>query len=74
MQVFSLVSRVQYVGFELIGVFASRDDAMQCMIDKIEDFRYVGNVGIIESELGKELDMYGDVEWLDLSAYRNGDE
>lgn len=74
MQVFSLVSSVQYEGFELIGVFASRDDAVQCMIDKIEDFRYVDNVGIIESELGKELDMYGDVEWLDLSAYRNGDE
>ncbi len=74
MKVFSLVSSVQYEGFELIGVFASREDALECMIDKIEDFRYVDNVGIIESELGKELDMHADVEWLDLSVYRNGDE
>jgi hypothetical protein len=69
MQVFSLVSSVQYQGFELIGVFASREDALECALEKRVDFRYVDSVGVVVSELGKELDMYADVEWFDMSIF-----
>ena len=69
MQVFSLVSSVQYQGFELIGVFASREDALECALEKNDDFRYVDSVGVVVSELGKELDMYADVEWFDMSIF-----
>jgi len=69
MQVFSLVSHVQYEGFELIGVFASREDALECALEKRDDFRYVDNVGVVVSELGKELDMYADVDWFDMSIF-----
>lgn len=69
MQVFSLVSHVQYEGFELIGVFASREDALECALEKRDDFRYVDNVGVVVSELGKELDMHADVDWFDMSIF-----
>ena len=70
MQVYSLVSSVQYEGFELIGVFASREDALECALEKRDDFRYVDRVGVVESELGAEVDVYDQAEWFDQSVFR----
>jgi hypothetical protein len=71
MLVYSVVSGVDYEGYDLRGVFASREDALRfvesCRVEG--EFRYVDSVGVVESELGSGLDMFESVEWLDASVY-----
>lgn len=71
MLVYSVVSGVDYEGYDLRGVFASREDALRfvesCRVEG--EFRYVDSVGVVESELGSGLDMFDSVEWLDASVY-----
>ena len=71
MLVYSVVSGCDYEGFDLRGVFASREDALRfvesCRVEG--EFRYVDSVGVVESELGSGLDMFESVEWLDASVY-----
>lgn len=72
MLVYSVVSGFDYEGFELRGVFASREDALafveSCRVSDV--FRYADSVGVVESELGSGLDdMHDSVEWLDASVY-----
>lgn len=72
MLVYSVVSGVNYEGHDLRGVFASRDDALRFVESKRGDaaWRYVDYVGIVESELGSELDVLEQAEWLDQSVFR----
>lgn len=72
MLVYSLVSGVDYEGHELRGVFASRADALRFVESQRESglFRYVDRVGVVESELGAEVDVYEDAEWFDESVFR----
>ena len=72
MLVYSLVSGVDYEGHELRGVFASRDDALRFVESQRESglFRYVDRVGVVESELGAEVDVYDQAEWFDQSVFR----
>ena len=71
MLVYSVVSGVDYEGYDLRGVFASREDALRfvesCRVEG--EFRYVDSVGVVESELGSGVDMFESVEWLDASVY-----
>lgn len=71
MLVYSVVSGCDYEGFDLHGVFASREDALRfvesCRVEG--EFRYVDSVGVVESELGSGVDMFESVEWLDASVY-----
>ena len=71
MLVYSVVSGFDYEGFDLRGVFASREDALafveSCRVS--DEFRYVDSVGVVESELGSGVDMHESVEWLDASVY-----
>lgn len=71
MLVYSVVSGVDYEGYDLRGVFASRDDALRyvesCRLSG--DFRYADCVGVVESELGCDLDVSESAEWLDAEVY-----
>ena len=71
MLVYSVVSGVDYEGYDLRGVFASREDALRfvesCRVEG--EFRYVDSVGVVESELGSGLDIFESAEWLDASVY-----
>ncbi len=71
MLVYSVVSGRDYEGFDLHGVFASRDDALAFVESgRVSgEFRYVDFVGVVESELGSGVDMHESVEWLDASVY-----
>ena len=79
MQVFSAIIGQNYHErecFELIGVFATREDALDCFEAKMHDgtFNHMHHIGIVESELGAELDMHCDIDWLDISQYRTNVE
>lgn len=71
MLVYSVVSGCDYEGFDLHGVFASREDALRfvesCRVEG--EFRYVDRVGVVESELGSRFDVYDSAEWLGASVY-----
>ena len=71
MLVYSVVSGVDYEGYDLRGVFASREDALRfvesCRVSG--EFRYVDSVGVVESELGSGVDIHESAEWLDASVY-----
>jgi hypothetical protein len=72
MLVYSVVSGVDYEGYDLCGVFASRDDALRYVESCREsgEFRYVDCVGVVESELGYSVaPILERAEWLDAAVY-----
>ena len=62
MKVYSVLCHVQYEGTDLLGVFASRDEAVVFAKSKQDKW---SEMGVVESELGQEIDVFGDVEWLE---------
>jgi hypothetical protein len=72
MLVYSLVSGEDYAVHDPRGVFASRADALRFVESQRESglFRYVDRVGVVESKLGDEVDVYAEVEWFDESVFR----
>ena len=65
MLVYSVVSGVDYEGYDL------REDALRFVESRrlSGDFRYVDCVGVVESELGCDLDVSESAEWLDAEVY-----
>jgi hypothetical protein len=70
MLVYSVVSGVDYEGYDLCGVFSSREDALRFVESGREsgEFRYVDRVGVLESELGSAVEI-DDAEWLDPEVF-----
>ena len=64
MKVYSVLRHVQYEGEDLLGVFGSREDALKFVESQSEDKKYY-DFGVVESELGQEVDFYGMVEWIE---------
>lgn len=67
MIVYSVLEQVDYEGCDLLGVFASREDAEQ-FIRSYDGFvrRFPGrSYGYIESQLGQPVDFYRDVVYFE---------
>ncbi len=62
MKVYSVLRHVDYEGEDLLGVFGSREQAVEFARSKADKY---SDVGIVESELGQEIDFYGQVEWVE---------
>ncbi len=66
MRVYSVLLSVQYEGEDLLGVFGSREDALE-FVRAQEYFqqRLYGDYGVVESELGQPIDFHAMVEWVE---------
>jgi hypothetical protein len=62
MQVYSVLRHVQYEGQDLLGVFGSREQAVEFARGQRDQW---SDVGVVESELGQSVDFYDDVEWVE---------
>ena len=62
MKVYSVRRHVQYEGEDLLGVFGSREDAVVFAQGQLSQYH---DVGIVESELGQEIDFHAMVEWVE---------
>lgn len=68
MLVYSVLQQVDYEGCDLLGVFASREDAEQ-FIRSYDGFvrQFPGySYGFVESQLGQPVDFYRDVVYVEL--------
>jgi hypothetical protein len=63
MKVYSVMRHVQYEGEDLLGVFGSREDAEK-YVSRQEDKKDYYDFGIVESELGQEIDFHRMVDWV----------
>ena len=66
MKVYSALLHVDYEGSTLLGVFGDRDSAVEFVrgqegLGKYSTYSY----GVVESELGQEVDFYAMVEWIE---------
>lgn len=61
MKVYSVLRHVDYEGCDLLGVFASREEAVVFGKGKVDQW---SDVGVVESELGQSVDFYEGVEWV----------
>jgi len=69
MKVYSLLGFVDYEGSDLVGVFASAEDALQCVASKSD--WYYDQMGYVESELGAQVeDVPGCVEYVEFKRWR----
>jgi hypothetical protein len=66
MKVYSVILSVQYEGDDFLGVFGSREDAVE-FIKGQEGYqkKWYGDYGVVESELGQPVDTHEMVEWLE---------
>ena len=67
MLVYSVIEQIDYEGGSLLGVFGSREQAEQ-FVRSYDGFQrqYPGySYGVVESELGQEIDFFGMVEWVE---------
>ena len=69
MKVFSLLGFVDYEGSSLLGVFGSVEDVLEFVKEKREGSKLserlgYDNLGYVVSELGQEVDVLGEVEYL----------
>ena len=64
MKVYSVLRHMQYEGSDLLGVFGSREDALKYIGSQSENRKYY-DFGVVESELGQEVDFYDMVEWVE---------
>ena len=62
MLVYSVLRHIQYEGQDLLGVFGSREEAVLFGKSKLDKY---SEVGVVESELGQEVDFYESVEWVE---------
>ncbi len=67
MVVYSVLYAVDYEGYDLVGVFASREQALEFIrVGEGHDrMRRSGQFGIVESEVGQAIDTWGMCEWVD---------
>jgi len=67
MVVYSVLYSVAYEGCDLMGVFASREQAMEFIRvgEGHDGMRCSGQFGIIESELGQAVYIWGMCDWVD---------
>jgi hypothetical protein len=67
MKVYSVLEDVDYEGQCLIGVFGSREEAVEFVKSQDGYKREHGDVsyGVVESELGQEVDYYSMVEYVE---------
>lgn len=66
MKVYSVLKHVDYEGCDILGVFGSREEAMSFAkshehFGKYRDTEF----GVVESELGQEIDFYEMVDWVE---------
>ena len=64
MKVYSVLEVIDYEGSSLLGVFGSRDEAVQ-YVKSYEGYvrQWLGySYGYIESELGQAIDQYGQYD------------
>lgn len=66
MVVFSVLYAVAYEGHDLLGVFASREQALEFIRvgEGHDGMRDHGQFGIVESEVGQAIDTWGMCDWL----------
>lgn len=62
MKVYSLLGFFDYEGSDLVGVFGSLDDLMEC----VKSRKWLGydNMGYVESELGQQVDVLEQVVYV----------
>ena len=66
MKVYSLLEFVDYEGSDLVGVFGSVEDVMQC----VEEGKWHGDdLGYVVSELGEKIDVLGEVVYVSFVRY-----
>lgn len=63
MKVYSVISHIQYEGSDLLGVFGDVMSAMK-FIESKEELKSYCDLGIVESELGEEIDVHSRIEWM----------
>lgn len=65
MKVFSVLQHEQYQGYELLVIYGSRQECMD-YIQRLDGYKKSWyEYGIVESELGQEIDFFGMVDWVD---------
>lgn len=66
MKVYSVLAYEQYEGFEFLGVYGSREDAVS-WIKSYEGYKnkWRGGYGVVESELGQVVDAHDQIEYVD---------
>ena len=70
MKVYTLMGGWDYEGENLVGVFASREDLLKFVEqekskhDRRPETLGYDTLGYVESELGQQIDFYGEVEYL----------
>ena len=62
MRVYSVLEFVDYEGSSLLGVFGSREDAVRFLERQRQFPGY--SYGYVESELGQEVDVLAQVEYV----------
>lgn len=62
MKVYSLLGFIDYEGSDLVGVFGSLDDLMECVKSKKW---FYDDMGYVESELGQQVDVLEMVEYIE---------
>jgi hypothetical protein len=68
MKVYSLLEFVNYEGSDLLGVFGSVEDVLKCVESKNGEWS-CDHLGYVESELGEEIDVLGEVEYVSFVRY-----
>lgn len=66
MKVYSVIEVVEYEGSSLLGVFGSKQEAVDFAKSQesyVEKWSSYG-MSVVESELGQAVDMYRDIEWI----------
>ena len=68
MKVYSLLGFVDYEGSDLVGVFGSFDDLMECVMQGNGSWFYQ-DLGYVVSELGEKIeDVLGVVEYVEFNS------
>lgn len=62
MKVYSLLGFIDYEGSDLVGVFGSVEDVMECVKSKKW---FYDDMGYVESELGQQVDVLEMVEYIE---------
>lgn len=65
MQVYSVLSSVDYEGENFLGVFGSREEAESFARSHDHFGRYSSiSFGVVKSQLGQPIDFHATVDWL----------
>ena len=61
MKVYSVLGSIPYEGDVLLGIFGSREDAMEFISKQPEHYH---QYGVLESELGQPVDVDAETDWI----------